>query len=425
MLLLGLVACLVPLVESGSTCLLDTSGRRPQESVGGGLELATLRALAADVAVEVAELCGATEVPELEVRLVPRATLEARARLEVDRTFPAARRVLDEAVAKALGMLPREADLAELYWQLLADGVGGVRDSVQGELLVADDAKPNLARLVLAHELAQWFGEAADGGAGAPATTDERLARSAVREARNMLVVAAWVREHLASEDLQALALEEARRSRASEPLPPFVWKPILGLYAQGQAFLARQARLGPLGAAPKQGDVARALAAPPRTTEELLHPARYWDPTQREPETPVGFDIETLPDGWEVVHEDSLGELVLALLATPPEQRRGLSASPLGIAEVRFTSSAAEGWDGDRVVLARSADGTYVRLATRWEDEDEAGEFAGAVRVVGASLGLPWTVEHAGLFVIVTAAEGLDAAERAALDVAVSPRFT
>ncbi len=130
------------------------------------------------------------------------------------------------------------------------------------------------------------------------------------------------------------------------------------------------------------------------------------------------------LPSGWEVAHEDTLGELVLALLTTLPEQRRGLSSSPLGIAEVRFTSSAADGWDGDRVLLARSADGVFVRLATRWDDEGEASEFATAVRAVSAALTMPLEVEHTGLFVVVTAAEGLDAAERAALEVAVTPRF-
>jgi hypothetical protein len=371
-----------------------------------------LNALASDVSAALAELAGLAVVPELDVQLLPRSSVCARARLEVDRAFPPVRRALDEAVAKALGMLPREVELGELYWRLLADEVGGVRDSVTGEIFIAEDATPNLARLVLAHEIARHIGDLLDEGSGAPAplSTDERLARAAVREARNMLLVAAWVRQHLAAGEIVALVAEEHRRSRATDPLPPFVWKPILGLYSQGQAFLARQARYGPLGAPPRPEDVAHASATPPRTTEELLHPARYWSREQREEPTPVELTDGLLPDGWSVVHEDTLGELVLALFTTPPDQRHGLAASSSGIAQTRFTNAAADGWDGDRVVLARSeGDAQFVRLATRWEDDEEAREFAAAARSVALALELDLEVELRGHFVIVTAATGVD----------------
>lgn len=379
-----------------------------------------LNALAADVSAALAELAGLAEVPELDVQLSPRSSVAARARLEVDRAFPPVRRGLDEAVAKALGMLPREVELGELYWRLLADEVGGVRDSVTGEIFIVEDATPNLARLVLAHETAQHIGELLDGNSETPApvTTDERLATAAVREARNMLLVAAWVRQHLAPGEIQALVAEEHRRSRATDPLPPFVWKPILGLYSQGQAFLARQARYGPLGAPPRPEDVARASAMPPRTTEELLHPARYWSLALREEPTPVEFTDGLLPDGWSVVHVDSLGELVLALFTTLPDQRHGLAASALGIAQTRFTNAAADGWDGDRVVLARGDDDAqFVRLATRWDDDEEAREFAAAARSVALALELDFEVEQRGHFVVVTAASGVNERDWSALN--------
>ncbi|MEZ6014236.1 MAG: hypothetical protein R3F49_03925 [Planctomycetota bacterium] len=409
---------------------LAPNGDEQDAAAARSLAPAYVSALAEDIAAAMAELAGAQVVPELTVRLVPRTTVEARARLEVDRAFPLARRSLDEAVAKALGMLPADADLGELLWRLLADDVGGVRDSVEDEILLADDITLNLARLVLAHEFAQRASEAPE--ASPTATTDERLASDAVREARNMLLVAAWVRQNLGPEDVQAMVSAEARRTRATEPLPPFVWKPILGLYTQGQAFLARQARIGPFGAAPRAADVSAALAAPPRTTEELLHPGRYWEPLEREPSTPVTFEIGALPEGWTVVHEDTLGELVLALFLTPPEQRRGLATSPLGIAQIRFTNAAAEGWDGDRVLLARREGAWYVRLVTRWEDADEAREFAAAARAVDAALGLGLQIDEdlalpeavaEGLLVDVSCAVGASADERRALAAALTVR--
>jgi hypothetical protein len=150
------------------------------------------------------------------------------------------------------------------------------------------------------------------------------------------------------------------------------------------------------------------------------LHPARYWSLAQREQPTPVEFTDGLLPDGWAVVHEDTLGELVLALFTTPPDQRHGLAASALGIAQTRFTNAAADGWDGDRVVLVRADEAQFVRLATRWEDEEEAREFADAVRSVGLELALEFEVEHRGLFVTVTSATGVDERAWNALDYAI-----
>jgi hypothetical protein len=324
------------------------------------LEPAQLQRIADDVAVELAELAGVPDVPEVEALLLPRITVETRARLEVERAFPEPRRGRDAEVAKGLGMLPAGADLGVLYRQLLADDCGGVRDSVTGECLVADDVSPNLARLLLAHQFAQLFvAEQEAELAGDELSTDER------------------------------------------------------------------QARLGPTGVAPRPADVARAVSEPPRTTEELLHPARYWEPESREAPTPVAFDDAVLPAGWERAHEDTLGELVLAIFTTHPELRRGLSASPLGIAETRFTNSAADGWDGDRVVLARRDGAQYVRLATRWQDAEEAEEFASAAHRVAEALILDFAIELEGPFVVVTAVSGpIAPAERAALDRAFTPRF-
>jgi len=388
----------------------------------GLLEASRLAPMAEDIAVELAELAGLAVVPETAVYVAPRAAIEARARLEVDRAMPPARRALEATVASHLGLLERGADLGEYYWQLLADGAPGVADSADGGLYVAEDISLQHARFLLAHELAQQIGAELDAEADipSPTTTDERLALGAVREARNMLLVSAWMARHMEADEVQILAADEARRARALGPLPQFVWKPILGLYTQGQAFLSRQARIGPLGGSPRAEDVARASVAPPRSTEELLHPMRYWDAAQVEPATPVRFERGALPEGWSLVHEDTLGELMLALLVTEPDQRRGLSPSPWAIADTRFTNAAADGWDGDRVALLQNGAATYVRLAVRFEGEEDALEFADAVRSVARELELPVEVARVAYWVEVSVAHGVDAAERAALQVAL-----
>lgn len=402
------------------------SGPRPSdpEPAGGGDcgGLAALESEVAEIAGELAALAGDPAVRDASVRIVPRAEVAARARARVEREFPSARRAHDERIAKLLGMLPPDADLGAMLSSWLAEDVDGVLDERSGEVLLAEDADPGIARLVLAHELARRSSvlERAD----SPLTTDERLAARAVCEARTMWLVAAWVEENLDEREFDALIAEESRRCNRGADLPPFVWKPVLALYAQGQAFLARQARFGPFGATPVSADVARAFAAPPATSEELLHPARYWDPARREPATPVSFTAGALPAGWSVAHEDVLGELLLAIFVTPPEARRGLPATSLGVAQSRFTHPAAEGWDGDRVVLATREGAAFARLATRWESPEVAARFAAAATRVAEALELPLAVEVRDARVVVTAHDGATPAELAALDAALAPSF-
>ena len=100
-----------------------------------------------------------------------------------------------------------------------------------------------------------------------------------------MEIMTQWTLEHLAPARLAELGAAQAKMpTTAISQAPPYVWKPLLGIYLQGQAFLRRQERLRIFGGG-RAGveDIERAFREPPRSTEQVLHPEKYWDDARRD----------------------------------------------------------------------------------------------------------------------------------------------
>jgi hypothetical protein len=109
---------------------------------------------------------------------------------------------------------------------------------------------------------------------------------------------------------------------------------------------------------------VDEAFANPPQSTEQILHPERYWDD-----DVPVEVtlsDLEAgLGDGWTESGQNVLGELGLRLTL----------AEHVGPAAAM---RATEGWGGDLYLVLQNedADTHAVVIQTIWDDQDEADEF-------------------------------------------------
>jgi hypothetical protein len=163
---------------------------------------------------------------------------------------------------------------------------------------------------------------------------------------------------------------------------PSFLWKPLLGAYMQGAAFLARadtvlagqMAQLVP-------ADVDAAFRDLPRSTEQVLHPDKYWTDGARDEPRRVAFDTAKLDEDWSVLRADTLGELMLAIVATPLGDRNQVDFSnPMSILGVKFTNDVATGWGGDRLVLLGNGEARVLRWVTVWDSPRDAGEFFGAM---------------------------------------------
>jgi hypothetical protein len=111
-------------------------------------------------------------------------------------------------------------------------------------------------------------------------------------------------------------------------------------------------------------------LERPPASTEQVLHPGKRREPF-------LVFDLHdlkaALPDGCRLVWANTVGELGLSVLF------RDLGE--------RSSSSAWEGWDGDRYLVAECAGRPQFLWITAWDSEADAAEFESAYRDIAGAL--------------------------------------
>src|SRR5262249_44727741 len=131
----------------------------------------------------------------------------------------------------------------------------------------------------------------------------------------------------------------------------------------------------------------------PPESTEQILHPEKSAAP--RDVPSRIDDDLagSGVPPGARIVKRGTMGEFGIRFLLG--------GSAPDAI-------EAAEGWDGDRFVLARAGEASILNWVTAWDSGTDAAEFAAAARRWldgrGASRGAA-DVRIAGTVVIV--AEG------------------
>src|SRR5207248_3938695 len=113
---------------------------------------------------------------------------------------------------------------------------------------------------------------------------------------------------------------------------------------------------------------VDRAEADPPASTEQVLHPARYFGVRDRPFEIALHGTEEMEAAGWRRVLEDTLGELSIRILA-----RRARTEDA--------AAAVADGWGGDRLRALARGDELVLVWATAWDGPGDAIEFLDAMR--------------------------------------------
>src|SRR5262249_53334103 len=162
------------------------------------------------------------------------------------------------------------------------------------------------------------------------------------------------------------------------------VGKRWIAAYLRGEGFLVHFAGMNIAMKAPTSGDIRQAFEHPPRSSEQVLHPEKYWDSAQRDEPRRVELELSKLPPDWKLLGEDTLGELYPALVPAPFDQRKAVGAKdPVPVLSIGYTNKAAEGWGGDRGVLLGKGDAGVLWLVTAWDTPKDAGEFLDAASAI------------------------------------------
>jgi hypothetical protein len=305
---------------------------------------------------------------------------------ELDHGFPAADLAVIEAVYARLNLLDAGTVLRPALQTLYEGQVAAFYDPRRKELTVATDALADdslalglvstftgrnpVGELIVAHEMVHALQDRRWGMPTEPepltaSESDRLIARRALLEGDATLASFAVLQNGTLDDETRARIIEEmapmpAQLAETYPDVPAILRETLAFQYQAGIAFTVHALDAGGW---PAVDDV---LSDPPTSTEQIMHPERYFG--LRDAPTPVVFapsgPLEQ--SGHRLVLSDTLGELDVRVLA-----QRTLPAAQA----VRV----AEGWDGDRLGAWRRGDQLVVAWMTVWDSAADAEEFAEA----------------------------------------------
>jgi hypothetical protein len=320
---------------------------------------------------EVAEAGGLPFRRDVPVAFLSRDELAVYLRDLFDAEYSPEQARADERLLLAFDLLPRGTDLRAVRARVLEDNVAGFYDERPGKrrlyAVSEDHAFTAMNQIVLAHELRHALQDQYEDldaflDDGVSDFDDRRLAWTSVLEGDATFVMERFVRLRLGA---LGRALETGGDEVGAAALgapglfdvpgaPPVVRDQLVKPYVAGLAFArAVWARGGPEG-------MRAAWSQPPESTEQVLHPAKYFE---REPPRKV-VPRQAPPRGARLVSEGVLGELLLRTLV---EEEEG--------------GPATEGWGGDGWRLWDLEGGTALTWRSEWDRPVDASEFHAALR--------------------------------------------
>jgi hypothetical protein len=359
--------------------------------------------LADEVAKEVEQLRGWTfKRPVKKERIsIAQAKSDIRRMLLAGDTSDHRARV--QAFLRMAGLLPHDCNLVMTSLTVLDQQVAGYYEPATRTLRLVDRPTPMppfVERMILAHELTHalddQYIDLADLMKPGVGSEDSAFVATAIGEgsATSLMLQHMFLAQQsgrFSVSDLTQYMAEELERARTLEQLPPY-FSAMFGSYVVGAAFLAN-GELGSLLAQPDNRAVGTALLAArrsmPRSSEQVLHPEKYWDASKRD--EPVVFDDRAIDrwlsrDGRHVLHRDTLGELLTAILTASHDAPRDIASLQ---SAASWTNAGAAGWGGDRFFLLADQTTSAVLESTRqlqgvwltaWDTPKDRDEFVAAL---------------------------------------------
>jgi hypothetical protein len=334
------------------------------------------------IARETAELRELPPLAEIDDVLVSQDELLAMMPSLITEEITPAEAAAQSRSLAALGLIPAGTDLFDLTLRLMSEQVAGFYDPLNDEMLVVFDGNPGLTEYFYSHEVIHALQDAHldpdDLMENLTALNDDQtLATIALYEGDAVAGSTAYLERHPALTG--ALLREVGRDSSVMDEAPASVTIALLFPYISGAAFVDHLRTEGGWDA------VDAAYADMPTSTEEILHPLKYLE--RDEPSRIALPDLTTaLGADWQVVDEDTLGELQIAVLLADLNPGDGFNRITGDLSLPEAARNAAAGWDGDRFALWEDGDGKREALVWRsvWDTPEDARAFSRALAQFG-----------------------------------------
>ncbi|MBA3415923.1 MAG: hypothetical protein H0U10_11935 [Chloroflexia bacterium] len=331
------------------------------------------------IARETAELRELPALAEIDVVFIGPDELRARLPDLIAEDYPPEEAAADGRAYVALGLLPEGTDLLALYLDLLGEQVAGYYDPLTDEMVVlGEDADLDaVEEFTYSHEIVHALQDAHLGLDAITESLTERNgdeATAIVSLVEGDATVASL--DYLTANPQLAtgIAFGGAPATPVLDAAPGtlIVW--LIFPYAAGPEFVAALRAEGGWEA------VDAAYADLPESTEQILHPEKYLG--ERDDPIPVSLPelAPVLGEGWELVDEDTLGELTVALLLADLGPGEGIDRFTGALALPAAARNAAAGWGGDRYALWADDETEALVWDSTWDTEEDARAFSRAL---------------------------------------------
>lgn len=355
-----------------------------------------------DVARQVEELTGRKFKQPVPKSVLTKQDLRQELARLMQKEYGKGRVERLEAWLRALGLLQGERDLRATMTDVLLSQIGGFYDPARKSFfMMAETAVYGdvINRTMVAHELCHALDDQYTDldkllHPGRELSEDETYVVSGVVEGNATVLMMRYMAQAMRTgaklTDLAKAAEQQKDQMEVLLAAPPYCAL-LAANYMVGMHFMTKGAGATAenMGTAP--GDaMLEVVAAMPRSSEQLLHPDKYWNKDARDEPVLLADDaaIATLLEQklqCKVLERNTLGELVAALVAGPAERR--LNAALMARADY-WTNKASKGWGGDRLFLLGTGGGTEghaveapgVLWVTAWDTVADREEFVAAV---------------------------------------------
>lgn len=347
------------------------------------------------IASKVATLRGLSPKTEIRYTFITAEELQRKLMEMVKKELPVEETRIETEILALLGLLEEGRDLRRTLLDLYAEQIMGFYDTEARKLFVVSDAAElgPIEEITFVHEYThalqdQYF----DLEAFLPhdsSNTDLDSARRALAEGDATAVQLAYVREAFNIFDaLELLAKADSLQTEKFDAAPRYLQETLMFPYEAGFEFVNTFNSFS---------DLNRAYAAPPESTEQILHPEAYWIRDEPQPVDLSSVSKALEPD-WAEYDGDVWGELKTRIYLET-------------FMEEGATAGVAGGWDGDQYLYLKNAAGRKLFiLQSVWDSPADAGEFWAACSILrtGDSKGwraqdaiaLWWTMDRRNFFV-------------------------
>ena len=329
------------------------------------IELITLEDAIGQIQTDVSYLRYLLPLSDVDVQFITEEELEEMLEEEITEEELEEISITQELLVM-LDQMDEGEDLYSILMDLYSGSIAGFYDDEQETMYIVSDGGEleSSEKMTIAHEYTHALQDQHFDLSSLfdfEYHSDAYMAIDSLVEGDARLVESLYFWNCLTEEEREAYWQSvEGQGNGGIEDIPRIILEGILFPYIEGKDFVYALATEGGWNA------VNLAYSDPPQSTEQILHPEKYY--LERDnPQAVTMPDLEgTLGVGWSQLESDVLGEL----------DTRIYLETFLGIGSEQ-ASNAAEGWDGDRYAFLKDADGRRLLvMSSVWDSVVDAEEF-------------------------------------------------